>query len=200
MIVRLTAATLLFCLVGCTEMKVTDFANATPRLLIEEYFSGRTLASGIFEDRFGNLRRQFTVEIDGTWDGRELVLNEQFWYSDGERDERIWTIRKTGENSYEGRAGDVVGIAKGESYGNALNWRYHMDLKVGNGSWRVKFNDWMFLQESGVLINRAYVSRFGIRIGTITLAFVRLSAGLGGEIGPQIDWQPGGGPLQTKDR
>jgi hypothetical protein len=158
---------------GCTSMEAIDFKGAEPRLVIEDYFAGKTRAWGIFEDRFGRLRRQFTVDITGTWNGRELVLDERFDYSDGERDRRVWTIRKTGPNSYEGRADDVAGAAAGDAYGNALHWRYDMDLKVGDGTWRVHFNDWMFLQPSGVLINRARVSKFGIEIGTVTLAFMK---------------------------
>lgn len=163
----------LFFVSGCTEMKPSDFKNTSPKLVIEEYFNGRTQASGIFEDRFGKLRRQFSVEIDGTWDGDSLVLDERFLYADGERDRRVWTIRKTGPNTYEGRAGDVVGTASGEAQGNALNWQYEMDLKIGDGTLRVHFNDWMFLQPTGILINRARVSKLGIEIGTVTLAFVK---------------------------
>jgi hypothetical protein len=154
-------------------MKPSDFKDAEPRLTIEDYFAGKTHAWGIFEDRFGTLRRQFTVDISGTWNGKELVLDERFEYRDGEKDRRVWTIRKTGDQTYEGRADDVIGMAQGEAQGNALNWRYDMDLKVGDGTLRVHFNDWMFLQPSGVLVNRARVSKFGIEIGEVTLFFMK---------------------------
>lgn len=162
---------LLFALNGCAAMDPKDFAGRRPDLKIEEYFAGRTNAWGIFEDRFGTLRREFTVTIDGRWDGRELVLDERFLYSDGETDRRVWHITRTGEHGYEGQAGDVIGTATGSAYGNALNWRYDMDMKVGDGTWRVRFDDWMFLQPGGVLINRANVYRWGVWIGTVTLFF-----------------------------
>ena len=173
MTARLAAALTALFLSGCTSMKPIDFKDAEPKLVLEEYFSGKTRAWGIFEDRFGKLRRQFTVDIAGSWDGRELVLDERFRYHDGEQDRRVWHITKTGEHSYEGRAGDVVGTATGAAYGNALNWRYDMDLRVGDGTWRVHFNDWMFLQPNRVLINRARVSKFGIEIGEVTLFFMK---------------------------
>jgi len=47
-----------------------------------------------------------------------------------------------------------------------------MDLKVGDGTLRVHFNDWMFLQPSGILLNRARVTKLGVEIGTVTLAFM----------------------------
>ena len=174
---------------GCTSMKPSDFKKTDPRLAIEEYFAGRTRAWGIFEDRFGKLRRQFTVDIDGTWDGSELVLDERFQYSDGEQDRRVWRIRKTGAHTYEGRAADVIGTATGEAYGNALNWRYDMDLKVGDGTMRVHFNDWMFLQPAGVLINRARVSKFGIGIGEVTLFFTKAEQAAG-VVGQPVSEEP----------
>lgn len=156
---------------GCTSMKPADFATAQPKLVLEEYFAGKTRAWGLFEDRFGTVRRQFTVDIDGDWNGERLVLDEAFLYSDGETDRRVWTIRKTTDGQYIGEAGDVVGQAAGESAGNALNWAYTMDLKVGDGTLRVRFNDWMFLQPDNVIINRARVTKWGVEIGQVTLFF-----------------------------
>jgi len=154
-------------------MTPEDFQDTKPHLVIDTYFSGKTQASGIFEDRFGKVRRQFTVDIEGTWDGRELILDETLDYSDNETDRRVWKILKTGDTTYEGRADDVIGVAQGDVSGNALTWRYDMDMKVGDGTWRVHFNDWMFLQPTGVLVNRARVSKLGVEIGSVTLAFTR---------------------------
>jgi Protein of unknown function (DUF3833) len=174
MMARLGAALVsLMTLEGCASMKPEDFKDAEPKLAIEDYFLGETRATGIFEDRFGRLRRQFVVDIAGTRDGDTLVLDERFKYSDGETDRRVWKIRKSGPHAYEGRADDVFGIARGEAYGNALNWRYYVDLKFGGGALRVHFDDWMFLQPSGVLLNRAWVSKFGIEIGQVTIAFTK---------------------------
>lgn len=158
-------------LAGCATMKPSDFSGKGPKLVLEEYFEGKTRAWGIFEDRFGNLKRQFVVDIDGTWDGKQLVLDEDFVYADGEKDRRVWTIQKINDSLYEGRADDVVGVAKGEISGNALSWRYEMDLQMGSRMIRVTFDDWMFLQPDGVLINRARVKKLGIELGTVTLFF-----------------------------
>ena len=125
----------------------------------------------MFEDRFGNLKREFTVDLEGDWDGTTLTLIEDFLYSDGETEQRIWRITRTGDGTYEGRADDVVGVANGIARGKALNWSYDLMLKVGDSRIKVSFNDWMFLQPDGVLINKADVSKFGITIGTVTLFF-----------------------------
>ena len=157
---------------GCSaSMKPEDFEGQEPRFVLEDYFEGKTKAWGMFHDRFGALRRQFVVDITGTWDGETLTLDEEFDYADGEKDRRVWTIRKIDDNTYTGTAGDTIGTAQGRSFGNALNWTYDMNLKVGDGTWEVKFDDWMFLQPGGVLLNRAAVSKFGVELGVVTLSF-----------------------------
>ena len=158
---------------GCGTMNTADFAGKEPRLDLFEYFAGSTTAWGLFEDRFGKVRRQFRVDIQGNITGDVLVLEEDFHYADGEVDQRTWRIRRTGNDTYSGTAADVVGEAIGVTAGNAVNWRYTMDLKVGDGTMRVKFDDWMFLQDEDVLINRAKVSKLGLEVGTVSLFFTR---------------------------
>jgi hypothetical protein len=139
--------------------------------VLEEYFEGETTAYGLFEDRFGKVRRQFKVDITGEVEGNRLTLTEKFVYDDGERDTRVWEIDILGNGQYRGTAGDVPVPAVGQVSGNAFNWKYRVDLKVGDSVWNVGFNDWMFLMQDGVLLNRAYVTRYGIEIGQVTIAF-----------------------------
>ncbi|MTI08891.1 DUF3833 domain-containing protein [Curvivirga aplysinae] len=178
MIRKLSLFLLSVLLVGCNSMKISDFENATPRFDLFSYFEGKSMAYGIFEDRFGNVKRQFRVEIQGTVTDGVLVLDEQFYFDDGERDERIWTIKKEENGHYTGTADDIIGTAKGIVAGNALNWRYDLDLKVGDSSLRVHFNDWMFLQEGDVLINRASVTKWGFEVGQVSIFFVRPADGV----------------------
>lgn len=144
------------------------------KLNLEEFFEGRTVAYGQFQDRFGTVQRRFTVEIDGTWDGRTLRLVEDFVYDDGATEQRIWTLEKTGEDSWKGSAPGVIGTASGTERGDTFNWRYRIDLPVRDGTMRVDFNDWMWLQSEDRLLNRAYVSRFGIRLGEAIIQFEKL--------------------------
>jgi hypothetical protein len=154
-------------------MRVEDFAGSGPELRLEEYFLGEVSAWGIFEDRFGRLRRSFTVRIRGDLRDGELILDEAFCYDDGETDRRVWHIRKLSEHRYQGRADDVIDVAEGRTYGKALNWRYQLDLPVAGRKLRVRFDDWMYLQPGGVLVNRAKVSKYGITLGEVTLFFRR---------------------------
>jgi hypothetical protein len=160
---------------GCSTMKIEDFEGKEPRLRLEEFFAGQSRAWGTFEDRFGNLRREFTVDITGTWDGKTLVLEEDFVFADGETDRRVWTITKVDEHTYEGRADDVHGVARGKSYGNALTWTYDVDLKTKDGSLRVTFEDWMWRLDRDVLLNKAEVRKWGFKVGEATIFFHRLN-------------------------
>ncbi len=148
-----------------------QFETAPRQLVLEDYFEGKTTAYGLFEDRFGKVRRQFKVGITGEVEGNRLTLTEKFAYDDGELDTRVWEIEILGGGKYRGTAGDVPVPAVGQTSGNAFNWKYKVDLKVGDSVWNVGFNDWMFLMDNEVLINRAYVTRYGIEIGQVTIAF-----------------------------
>lgn len=158
-------------LMGCSTMKIEQFDNSQPTLKVEEFFDGRVLGYGLVTDRFGNLRREFKVTIDGGWDGSEFVLDERFEFFDGEKTKREWRITPLADGKYTGTAGDVIGIAQGERAGKALYWSYQIDIPINGRPVRTTFKDWMFLQPDGVLINRAEMKKWGLKLGTITIFF-----------------------------
>lgn len=163
-------------LAGCSSMDIKQYKNTTPKLDLFGYFEGKTQAWGQFQDRSGLVIRRFNVDITGTVDGNTLVLDERFVYNDGEKEQRVWTITKTAENQFIGRAGDVIGEAKGQSAGNAFNWSYTLDLPYKEGSIHVKFDDWMFLHSDSKMMNRAEVTKWGFKVGEVTLFFNKPSA------------------------
>lgn len=163
----------LFLMSGCSNMSVEQYRDSTPQLVLEDYFLGETRAWGIFQNRSGDVERQFTVDILGKMVDGNLVLEEDFIYADGTLDRRVWTIKKIDEQHYEGRASDVIGHAIGHVSGNALNWSYTLDLPYKDGTIEVQFDDWMFLQPDGVLLNKAKMTKFGFYLGEVTLVFQR---------------------------
>jgi hypothetical protein len=161
---------------GCFQTDMKQFENNKPKLDLFSFFEGETIAYGIFEDRFGNLKRQFRVNIKGKTDNKTITLDEDFLYDDGEKAKRIWTIEKqiNGNTiSYVGNADDVEGKATGSISGNTLNWSYDIYLNIKGSNIKVHFNDWIYQQSNDLAINRAYVSKFGINIGSVTLVFLR---------------------------
>ena len=158
---------------GCASPVPADYAAERPLLDLKTYFNGPLTAHGIFTDRSGKVVRRFTVAMTGTWNGNEGVLDEQFSYSDGTRQTRVWRLTDLGNGRYEGRADDVVGVAQGQAAGNALNWQYTLSLLVDGKVWEVQFDDWMYLVDDRVMLNKAVMSKFGVRLGEVTLSFHR---------------------------
>lgn len=169
-LLALVTAPLLF-LGGCMSVSPEVYANEKPQLDLYEYFDGRVDAWGYFSDRSGRVVRRFTVAIEGTRQGDALVLDEHFAYADGTTSRRVWTIRRSGENTYTGTAGDVIGVAQGRAYGNALQWVYRLALDVDGRTYHVTFDDWMYLQDDKVMLNHSVMSKFGFRLGAVALAF-----------------------------
>ncbi len=171
----LLASVLVFGLAACSGTPDPDDAVLSGKdLNLEEFFAGRTIAHGQFQDRFGTVQRRFTVEILGTWDGATLKLVEDFTYDDGSTEQRVWRLRKTGAETWAGTAPGVLGSATGTERGDTFNWRYRIDLPVRKGTMRVDFDDWMWLLTDDRILNRAYVSRFGVELGEAIIIFEKL--------------------------
>ena len=166
-----TLLTLIILLNGCSGMKPIDFKDQKPRLIIENYLSGKVKAWGILQNRSGKVIRQFSADLSGKWDGNELILDEKFYWSDGEVQTRQWKITKIDEHNYEGTAGDVVGKAKGYSYGPAFKFEYVLLVPVKGREMKIKFDDWIFKQNEKVAINKATMTKFGIKVAELTVFF-----------------------------
>lgn len=163
-------------LAGCVGKPALDDEKLSNRDFdLERYFDGHVTAKGQFQDIFGTVRRRFDVNIQGTWDGETLKLVEDFVYEDGSTEQRVWRLRKTGpitaDQTWEGTAAGVIGIARGQERGDTFNWTYRIDLPVPDGTLRVDFNDWMWDLGGGAVLNRAYMKKYGVDIGEVIITF-----------------------------
>ena len=136
-----------------------------------DYFDGKTQAWGIVESRTGQVLREFYVDIMGQVKGDDLQLDEQFLYHDGIQDQRLWRITRLTQTDYEGVADDVIGRATGHVRDNVLHWSYCLQLPYKKKKVIVKLDDRMYLQDHGVLINRAKIYKFGIKWSEVTIFF-----------------------------
>jgi len=164
---------LILLLNSCSEMKPEDYKNTKPIIKIEEYFQGNVKAWGILQGRSGEVKRQFVADMKGEFDGQNLILDETFIWNDGEKQERRWTIKKVGDNRYEGTAPDVVGIAKGVSFGSAFKFEYKLLVPYKDKKIKIKFDDWIFRQDEKTAINKATLTKFGFKVGELTVFFVK---------------------------
>jgi hypothetical protein len=154
---------------ACSGTKLSAYKDSQPAFDLQDYFTGPIKAWGLVQDRSGKVTRRFDVIMNGSWDGNVGTLDEVFHYYDGQTDKRVWTITRIAENQYEGSAGDIIGKATGQVEGNAMRWAYVMDLPVGDTTYKITFDDWMFQMNDGVLINRSYLKKFGFKVAELTL-------------------------------
>lgn len=155
---------------GCSNrMKIEDYKSEKPQVDVKEYFTGPIKAWGLVQNRSGKVVTRFDVTMVGTWDGDSGVLEEDFVYYDGREQKRIWKIQKTGQDTYTGTASDIIGEATGLQDGNAVRWSYDMDLEVSGKTYKIRFDDWMWLMNDGILINRSYMKKFGFTVAELTL-------------------------------
>jgi hypothetical protein len=160
-------------LTGCASPRVEDYAAEKPVLDLRTYFNGIVDAWGIFTDRNGKVVKRFTVLMKCEWRDKQGVLDEDFVYSDGTKEKRIWTLTDHGNGNFTGTAGDVVGTAEGKALGNAFNWRYTLALPVDGTVLNVQMDDWMYLMNDRVMLNKARMTKLGIHLGDVTLSFTR---------------------------
>ncbi|MFT5698278.1 MAG: hypothetical protein ACI8ZB_001132 [Desulforhopalus sp.] len=168
----LLTITMMLLLTSCSTIDMKRYTDNAPQLDLYSYFTGNTRGWGIVQDRKGVLTRQFVVDITGEINGNgQLVLRETFDWNDGEKSSRTWVLSQQDKHNFSGTAGDVIDQAEGILYGNVLNWQYQLNLKVDDATWKIAFDDWMFLVSEEILLNKATMSKFGFKVGEVTIVF-----------------------------
>ncbi len=150
-------------LTACAGPQVSEFADVKPTFAPEKFFAGRAVAWGVLEDGSGNPTKRFTSVDVGTLVGDTVTIAQTIRYSDGTSQSRSWKLRRIDANHYEGTADDIVGVAKGEAYGNALHLDYTIALSPTNPLTHVNLNQWLYLQDGGdSMISRTTITKLGV--------------------------------------
>ncbi|MCX8005087.1 MAG: DUF3833 domain-containing protein [Burkholderiaceae bacterium] len=163
-------------LAACASVDVASYRDEKPPLDLRRYFDGTLVGHGMVLDRSGRVQRRFVVTIAARWEGEVGTLDEDFVWSDGERERRVWTLAPVAgqPGRWSGRAADVLGEARGVVAGNALNWQYTLKRRTRDGkTYNIDFDDWMFLIDERVLMNRAVMRFWGFRVGEVLISFAR---------------------------
>ncbi|MDD1792210.1 DUF3833 domain-containing protein [Enterovibrio sp. ZSDZ42] len=166
----MTIGVFIWVLVGCSS-SIDDYKSTTPSFNLFEYFEGDVKAWGMVQDYTGQQTRRFEVVIVGTVEGNVITLDEDFVFDDGEVQNRVWTITRLDDGSYQGTAGDVVGIATGSEEGNALNWVYDLNVEVGDSTYVLTLDDWLFRQDEKRAFNLTSMKKFGVEVGRLSIFF-----------------------------
>nr|WP_260338254.1 DUF3833 domain-containing protein [Vibrio ponticus] len=162
--------TTLLALFGCGT-QLDDYKQSSPNFALFDYFQGDVKAWGMVQDFSGKMTRSFEVDIVGTVEGNKLTLVEDFVYSDGVKEQRIWNIERLQDGSYQGTAQDIIGIATGAEQGNAMRWQYDFELPYDGSTLTVAMDDWLFRQDDKHLFNITKVKKFGVQVATVTIFF-----------------------------
>lgn len=171
-----------FTLGGCASVGVQDYAGQKPRFDLRQFFNGPLEATGVFQDRSGKVVRRFHARLLGVWHGDHGELREHFRYVGNTPDqERTWHLTVEGPGRFsgtgQGSAGDIVGTATGRGAGFALHWRYDVSLPVGKKHYKVHFDDWMWRVNADTVIDRSTVTKFGFRVGELSMVIRKLPQG-----------------------
>jgi hypothetical protein len=160
---------MLSALLSACSNQVNIYKDFQPQLSLENFLNGHIVGTGFIEDWRGRVTRQFDFQGEASWNNGICTFEEQMNYYDGKSDHRTWVIKKINDHYYEGKTEEVIGIAKIFINGNAMNWQYKMDVKVDNSTYRLSFDDWMYLMNNDVLINKNSFKKFGLKVGSLTL-------------------------------
>ncbi len=138
---------------------------------ITTFLHGRTTAWGVFEDRFGRLRRRFTVELVGSWQSNVFCLEETFTFDTGDVEVRKWMVRPQGDGQFVATCDDCIGELRGTTEPNMLRMRYKFRLDLGTTVINVDFDDRIYRMGRHTAVNRATMRKFGVRLGELSLFF-----------------------------
>ena len=137
------------------------------------FFTGKTVADGKFA-AINGVKMDFKVKLTGHWDGRRLMLVEDFTYSDGVKNRKTWRMTKTGEGRYTGTREDVVGTATVKVSGQTARFSYLVDIDEGPGQNIVRFYDTLkFAADNRTMKNTALVTKYGLPVARVRVDFQR---------------------------
>lgn len=173
-IARLLCLTGVIMLAACSSVKVTDYQQNAPALMLTEFFNGKLSAHGVVKNRWGKVERYFNATIAASWNQGVGTLDEHFIFDDGETQRRVWTLTPNGDGSYRATAGDVVGDGHAKVAGNALFLKYVLRINYKGRELDLKVDDRMYLIDSKTLINESALSKWGFNVGEIVLVIKKI--------------------------
>ncbi|HRD76926.1 MAG TPA: DUF3833 family protein [Hyphomicrobiaceae bacterium] len=141
---------------------------------LTSFLHGRTRAWGVFEDRFGNVRRRLTVDMLGRWEGGEFVLEEQFVYDGVSSEQRTWRVVPEANGRFRAACSDCVGEAIGQCAQDSVRMSYRFRLKLDARDLVVTLDDRLYQIGPDHAINRARMSKWGVKLGELSLLFERI--------------------------
>ena len=156
---------------GCSDPKPEEYKNAAPTLDLKSYLNGNFEAWGMIQQPNGKVIKHMKATLHASWQGDAGTLKEHFVFSDGKEQTRQWSLTRIDDHHYTATAEDCVGVANIEVYGNAMRWAYTLNVPVDDKIYALAFDDWLYLVDDGVMLNRARMKKFGFTVGELFISF-----------------------------
>ena len=144
-----------------------------PRFELTTFLDGHACAWGMVEDRFGRVRRSFSVEMRGGWHDGVFMLDETFTFDDGEIDHRVWRVVPGRHGRFTATSKDCVGVAQGVCTADLIRMSYKFRLRVNSRELVVDFDDRIHRMKDGLAMNRATMRKWGVKVGELFIVFSR---------------------------
>lgn len=161
---------------GCAATPAPPSKPGPPITLVSA-FRGRTTGRGHFRVWVTGDERRFTARLNGTVKGAEgartLTVVEDFLYDDGQKDRLTWVFTEIGPGRWRGKREDTVGDAEVVEEDGRIRLSYTADFRSTSGVNRLEFQDIIYADPDGTLINDAVVSRAGIPVASVRFVIRR---------------------------
>jgi hypothetical protein len=150
-----------------------DFTDKSETFILQKFFKCPVSGSGVFFNFSDEADRHFNVTFSAEYPSdKVMILNEEFVWSDGEKQKRVWTLQFSDSKNFTGTAGDVIGKAIGKIENNGLHMLYTLEVERKNGDKiHLNMDDRLYLTSEGMIINKAKAKKYGITVGELVAAF-----------------------------
>lgn len=144
-----------------------DYASTDPAFALKTHLSGPILSEGLIYGPTGKMTNSFVAKMMGEWDGDTGTLSEEFTYSNGKQQSRKWFLKLGEGNTFTATADDIIGEARGTVSGSTIKMVYTIVLPEDAGGHSLNVTDWLYLTESGVIMNKSEMRKFGIKVAEL---------------------------------
>ena len=153
-------------LAACAREPASPTGPREP-ITLDQAFAGKSIGAGVFRVDLTGAERRFKARLDGRLVGDRLTVVEDFFYDDGEENQLTWVFDRAGPGKWTGRREDTVGVASVVETGTDIRLSYLADFRSGDDVTRLGFEDVIYFDPDGRVINDAIVTRLGIPVGRV---------------------------------
>lgn len=152
---------------GFKSQKLSDYVGTSPVFDLRRHLSGEFVSEGMIYGPTGRVVSRFVASMYGEWQGARGSLSEQFSYSSGGQQSRMWSLTEGNNGAIIATAPDIIGEGTGRAEGCAFQMNYRIKLSEDAGGHVLSVVDWMYLMDNGTILNRSQMRKFGVKVAEL---------------------------------